>query len=190
MGLYNNKKYFNSYNKNIFNLLNRVDIKKINALVNKIVNLRKENKIILVGNGGSASIASHVAVDFTKILKVKAINFNEANLITCFANDYEYENWVAKALEAYAVKQDIAIFISSSGESKNIIRGCEYAKKNGIYTVTFTGFKKRNKLSLIGNLNFWINSKKYNHIENVHQILLLSVLDYIIDQNVKKNLAN
>ena len=113
MNLFNNKKYFNSYNKNIFNLLNKVDIKKINTLVDRIVNLKKESKIILVGNGGSASIASHVAVDFTKILKVRAINFNEANLITCFANDYGYENWVAKAFEAYAIKHDIAIFISS-----------------------------------------------------------------------------
>jgi len=187
MALFNNKKYFSSYNKNIFNLLNSIEIKKINTLVNRIVNLKKESKIILVGNGGSASIASHVAVDFTKILKIKAINFNEANLITCFANDYGYENWVAKAFESYAIKQDLAIFISSSGESKNIIRGCEYAKKNGIYTVTFTGFKKKNKLSIIGNLNFWVNSKKYNHIENVHQILLLSILDYIFEVNAKKN---
>jgi D-sedoheptulose 7-phosphate isomerase len=187
MNLFNNKKYFNSYNNNIYNLLNKLAIKKINTLVDRIVNLKKESKIILVGNGGSASIASHVAVDLTKILKVRAINFNEANLITCFANDYGYVNWVAKAFEAYAIKQDIAIFISSSGESKNIIRGCEYAKKNGIYTVTFTGFKKRNKLSLMGNLNFWINSKKYNHIENVHQILLLSILDYILEEKVKKN---
>jgi len=157
MVLSNNKKYFNSYNKNIFNLLNEIDIKKVNILVNKIINLKNESKIILVGNGGSASIANHVAVDFAKILKVRAINFNEANLITCFANDYGYENWVAKALKTYANKGDIGIFISSSGKSKNIICGCEYAKKNGIYTITFSGFDKKNKLSLIGNLNFWVN---------------------------------
>jgi D-sedoheptulose 7-phosphate isomerase len=186
--LNNSKKYFILYNRNIFNLLNDIDIKKINTLVSKIVNLKKESKIILAGNGGSASIASHTAVDFTKILKVRAINFNEANLITCFSNDYGYEKWVAKAFEAYASKNDIAIFISSSGESKNILRACKYAKKKGIYTVTLTGFKKKNKLSLLGNLNFWVNSKKYNHVENVHQILLLSTLDYISEKNIKKNI--
>ena len=55
-------------------------------------------KALLVGNGGSSAMASHVAVDFTKAAGIRAINFNEADLITCFANDYGYENWVAQAL--------------------------------------------------------------------------------------------
>jgi len=76
----------------------------------------KGRKVILVGNGGSAAIASHVAVDLTKAARVRAINFNEADLITCFANDYGYEHWVEKALGAYADPGDLAILISSSGE--------------------------------------------------------------------------
>ena len=59
---------------------------------------RKRKKVILVGNGGSAAMASHVSVDLTKICKIRAINFNEADLLTCFANDYGYENWVQKIL--------------------------------------------------------------------------------------------
>ena len=54
-------------------------------------------KVIIAGNGGSAAMASHVAVDFTKAAGIRAINFNEADLITCFSNDYGYEHWVAQA---------------------------------------------------------------------------------------------
>ena len=82
-----------------------------------------------MGNGGSAAIASHVSVDFTKMCKIRAVNFNEADLLTCFSNDYGYENWVKKALSSYADRGDLLICISSSGESKNIIKGAKFAKK-------------------------------------------------------------
>lgn len=182
------KNYFDKYNREIKILLDSIDNKARDLLIKKIILLKKNNKIIITGNGGSASIASHVAVDFTKVLKIRSVNFNEANLITCFANDYGYENWVAKAFSNYAVKGDIGIFISSSGKSKNIINGCNYAKKNGIFTVTLSGFKKNNQLYKSGNLNFWVDSNKYNHVENVHQIWLLSIIDYLKDFNIKKDI--
>ena len=178
--------YFDKYNREIKILLDGIDNKARDLLIKKIILLKKNNKIIITGNGGSASIANHVAVDFTKVLKIRSVNFNEANLITCFANDYGYENWVAKAFSSYAIKGDIGIFISSSGKSKNIINGCNYAKKNGIFTVTFSGFKKNNQLYKTGNLNFWVDSNKYNHVENIHQIWLLSIMDYLKDFNIKK----
>ena len=58
----------------------------------------------------------------TKVAKIRAINFNEANLITCFANDYGYDNWMTKAIDFYADKGDLIIFVSSSGKSKNILK--------------------------------------------------------------------
>ena len=76
------------------------------------------NTIYIVGNGGSASIASHVSVDFAKVARIKSATFNNANLITCFANDYGYENWVTEAIKAYLNKNDMVILISSSGNSK------------------------------------------------------------------------
>ena len=79
------------------------------SLIEKTLN--KEGKLIFVGNGGSAAMSSHVAVDFTKNAKIKSINFNEPDLITCFANDYGYENWVAKALEFYANKNDLVFLM-------------------------------------------------------------------------------
>ena len=74
-------------------------------------------------------MASHVAVDFTKAAGIRAINFNEADLLTCFANDYGYENWVVKALEFYADEGDLVILVSSSGQSPNMLNGAKQAKE-------------------------------------------------------------
>ena len=77
------------------------------------------------------------------------------------------------------MKDDVIILISSSGKSKNIINAAKYAKKNNIYLVTLTGFKKNNPVSKLGNQNLWINSTEYNVIEMVHHIWLLSIVDLI-----------
>ena len=149
--------------------------------ISKILKQAKKNKkkVILVGNGGSAAMASHVSVDLTKMCKIRAINFNEADLLTCFSNDYGYENWVKKALSFYADKGDVLICISSSGNSKNIINGAKFAKKIGCKVITLTGFDKKNKVRKIGNVNLWLNSKNYNFVEMTHHIWLLSIVDYI-----------
>jgi D-sedoheptulose 7-phosphate isomerase len=150
----------------------------------KIIRILKETKknkkkVILVGNGGSAAMASHVSVDLVKMCKIRAINFNEADLLTCFSNDYGYENWVQKALSFYADKGDLLICISSSGESKNIINGAKFAKKIGCKVVTLTGFNKKNRVRKIGYVNLWADSKNYNIIEMTHHTWLLSIVDII-----------
>ena len=93
-----------------------------------VVTANGGGKVILVGNGGSAAMASHVAVDLTKAAGIRAINFNEADLITCFSNDYGYEKWVEKAVDFYADKNDVLVLISSSGKSLNMINACKAAK--------------------------------------------------------------
>ena len=114
------KKYFDKLKENIFDY----DEKKLNLFVKYLKQTKKNNKkVIIVGNGGSAAMASHVSVDLTKTCKIRSINFNEADLLTCFANDYGYENWVKKAADFSADKNDLFICISSSGMSKNIING-------------------------------------------------------------------
>ena len=138
---------------------------------------KRNNKILIFGNGGSAAIASHFSVDMTKIGKIRSVNFNESDLLTCFSNDYGYENWVKKCIEFYADKTDLIILISSSGESKNMINAAKFAKAKKIKLITFTGFNKSNKLKKYGNLNFWVDSKIYNHIENIHQYWLLALAD-------------
>jgi D-sedoheptulose 7-phosphate isomerase len=176
----NTVQFLNNYWNEIYQNLENLDIKKFQILKKKIFLLNNRNKIILVGNGGSASISSHVAVDFTKITGKRSVCFNEANLITCFANDYGYENWVAKALKSFSISGDIIILISSSGKSKNLINACNFAKKKSLFVATFTGFQKNNPLSKLGDLNFWVNSNKFNIIEMVHHICLLSLVDSLI----------
>jgi D-sedoheptulose 7-phosphate isomerase len=166
--------------------INKSDLEFFTQLILKTVKSRK--KIIVVGNGGSAAISSHVSVDFTKAAGIRAINFNEADLLTCLSNDFGYENWISKALDLYSDNGDMLILISSSGESKNIINGALSAKDKNLSLVTFSGFSAGNKLRSLGDLNFWVNSHSYNIVEMTHHIWLLAIVDYIIFLNQEKNL--
>ena len=168
--------YFSKFTKFVLNN-NDKDFLKIVDILKEVKRNRK--KVILVGNGGSAALASHVSVDLTKMCKIRAINFNEADLLTCFSNDYGYENWVQRALSFYADKGDLLICISSSGQSKNIINGAKFAKKIGCKVVTLTGFDKNNMVRKIGNINLWLDSKNYNLVEMTHHIWLLAIVDFI-----------
>jgi len=172
------KDYLNRYKKSLF----ETDIS------NKLIEMKKMlldikssgKKVIIAGNGGSAAMASHVAVDFTKQGGIRTINFNEVDLITCFANDYGFENWVSKAIEFYSDEGDLVILISSSGNSKNMVNAAQTSIKLGMKVITFTGFTPKNALKQEGQLNFWVDSKAYNIIENTHQIWLLMLCDLII----------
>lgn len=142
---------------------------------------RSGRKVILVGNGGSAAMASHVAVDLTKNAGVRAINFNEADLITCFANDYGYEQWMAQAVEHYGDAGDVLMAISSSGQSKNILNACAAARRTGFaLVVTLSGFDPDNPLRQLGDENLWVDSRAYNLVELTHQFWLLALVDLII----------
>tara|TARA_Y100000768_G_C23927799_1_gene658455 strand:+ start:645 stop:1187 length:543 start_codon:yes stop_codon:yes gene_type:complete len=175
---------FKNYNETINSLLSSIPENYFNKSIKLIKKTIKNNgKIYIVGNGGSASIASHVSVDFAKVAKVRSATFNNANLITCFANDYGYDNWVVEAIKAYMLKKDMIVLISSSGKSKNIINAAKYCKKNSINLITLSGFKKDNPLKKIGNINFYINSNQYNFIEMCHHIILV----YLVDVFSKKN---
>ena len=140
----------------------------------------KDGKIIVVGNGGSAGIASHIAVDFTKAAKIRAVCFNEAALLTCFANDFGYENWVSEALKSYADNQDLVILISSSGKSQNIINAAKYCNDKNLSLITLTGFNFDNPVRSFGNVSLWVKSRSYNFIEMAHHIWLLSLIDCAI----------
>ena len=163
-------------------------IKPDNNIIKKLIEVRdiflktskKRSKILIFGNGGSAAIASHVSVDLTKNAKIRTVNFNESDLITCFSNDYGYERWIEKTIDFYADKNDTIVLISSSGKSKNMINACKAAKRKKIKVISFTGHAKNNPLSKIVNLSLWVNSKAYNFVENTHQIWLLTVCDLII----------
>lgn len=140
----------------------------------------EKKKVIFAGNGASASIASHCAVDYTKQAKVRSISFNEPDFITCFANDYGFEHWIEKAVEHYGEEGDVLVLISSSGKSANVVNAAKRAKELGLTLITFTGFSAQNPLKQLGTLNFWLDSRAYNIVECTHMFWLMAVCDLII----------
>ena len=152
-----------NFYKNIFgeisNLLNQSDINSLDKIAKTLIKTKKKNnKVIIFGNGGSAAISSHVSVDLTKNAKVNCVNFNEADLLTCLSNDFGYEKVFSKALEFYADRGDIVIIVSSSGKSKNILQAAKICKKKKLALFTLTGFSKTNPLRKMGDINLWVNS--------------------------------
>jgi len=171
------KDYFELLHEKIANVDGNLLEKAVDMIKATIAN---HGKLIIVGNGGSAAMASHVAVDLTKNAGIRTINFNEADLLTCFANDYGYEHWVTQAIKFYADEGDLAVLISSSGASKNILNGAKTAKEMGLKVITFSGFRTDNPLKDYGDLNFYVDSKGYNIIEMTHHVWLLALVDRII----------
>lgn len=181
--------FINKYDEEFIKLLKTEIVfkEKFIKFYKKILNIKKnKKKIIIAGNGGSAAISSHFSVDMTKNGGVRTINFNESDLLTCFSNDYGYENWVKQSLKFYLDPGDLIILVSSSGNSKNLINASKFLKNKKNELITFTGFNGNNLLCKYGGINFIVNSKNYNIIENIHQYWLLMMVDLISNFNKKK----
>ncbi len=178
------KKFLTFYLEDFSDLVkpNEETVEKLAEVADLLKNVNSVGKKTLIfGNGGSAAISSHFSVDLTKNAGLRCVNFNEADLITCFANDYGFDRWVEKAVDFYGDEGDLLIVISSSGSSKNMLNGVK-AARNGNFqaVVTLSGFAENNPLSQFGDINLWINSRAYNFVENIHQIWLLAIVDLII----------
>ena len=167
--------FFDSFCVDITERLRDVTPQALDSVCLSLVDAQAQNrKVILAGNGGSAAIASHVSVDLTKAAGVRAVSFNESDLITCYANDFGYQHWVAKAIESYGDAGDVAILISSSGQSPNIVNAARCARDRGLTVLTLSGFAAANPLRALGDQNLWVNSDSYNIVETVHQSWLLA----------------
>ena len=154
--------------------------KKILSICDALSKTKSKNSIHIFGNGGSSSIASHFSMDLTNNSNIKCYSYNDPALITCYANDFKYENWISRVIQKYGNKDDLLILISSSGKSKNMLNAVTAAKKMKFSkVVTFTGFDINNSLKKRGDINIWIDSKMYNVIENSHQFYLLLLVDMI-----------
>ena len=172
------KEYFDLYKKPLFD---KLVINQLLVLKNALETVHKNGgKTMAMGNGASASIASHISTDLSKGAGIRTVNFNDANLITALSNDYGYESWMAKAIEIYGDSGDMVILVSSSGSSKNVIKAADVAKRMDMKIVTFSGFMTDNPLKQCGDINLWVDSKAYNVIENMHMIWLTAVCDAII----------
>jgi D-sedoheptulose 7-phosphate isomerase len=137
-------------------------------------------KVILIGNGGSAGIASHMAVDIWKNGGIRATAFNDSSLLTCIGNDFGYEHVFEKPMEMFAEPGDVLIAISSSGSSENILLGADAARKKGLSVITFSGFEVDNPLSAKGDVNFYTPCRAYGPVEVLHQLLCHCILDTVM----------
>ena len=178
------KEFLKSYLNDFSNLVkpNKVVVHNLVEIADLLKSTYDQGKKALIfGNGGSAAIASHFSVDLTKNAGLRCVNFNEADIITCFANDYGFERWVEKAVDFYGDAGDLLIVISSSGSSENMLNGVK-AARNGNFkaVITLSGFAEDNPLCQLGDINLWINSTAYNFVENIHQVWLLAIVDLII----------
>ena len=150
--------------------------------IKQVAGLKKNNKLIFIGNGGSASIASHMAADFLKNGGIPAIAFNDASLITCLSNDLGYENVFKKPLEMLACKGDFLVSISSSGRSANILQATQAAKKIGCFVITLSAFDSGNPLRKMGDINFYIKSDSYGYVETAHSTICHCLLDMVMQK--------
>ena len=140
--------------------------------------VNQAKRIFFIGNGGSNSIASHMMEDFGKMLRKQTFSFSDASLITCYANDYGYENAMAEWLKVYEPnEQDLLVAISSSGSSKNILNAVAIAKSARCPILTLSGFDDQNPLRSAGNVNLHIESRSYGIVETMHQVFIHTVLD-------------
>lgn len=137
-------------------------------------------KVIYIGNGGSASIAGHMAADLWKNGSVKTLCFSDPSLLTCVANDLGYENVFAAPVAAYAEQGDLLVAISSSGRSPNILKAAEAGLKKGCALVTLSGFTPDNPLRSLGKINFYVDSSNYGVVETSHSAICHAVADQII----------
>ncbi|MCB1134729.1 MAG: SIS domain-containing protein [Chlamydiia bacterium] len=131
----------------------------------------QDGKAMIVGNGGSAAIASHMQNDLCKCDGMRAMVFSETPLLTAWTNDVGYEVAYERQLLLWAEPRDILIAISSSGQSQNIVRTATTAQQEGVPVITLSGFSPKNTLRQIGDLNFFVPSMSYGMVELSHSIL-------------------
>lgn len=139
--------------------------------------IRSSKRVIFIGNGGSNAISSHMMEDYMKIAGKPTLSFSDAALITCFANDYGFENAIAEWIKVIFQVGDVLVATSSSGESPNILNAAKAHRDRGGRVITLTGFEPKNTLSEKGDINFNTPLKNYGIVECFHQVILHAILD-------------
>jgi len=160
----------------------KTEIDKIKLIKKDLETLvNKYPKVIIIGNGGSNSIASHISVDYTKFLKKQAISFSDGPRLTAYINDYgrdeAYKQFISEFVETTNYPKTLVILISSSGNSMNIVNTAKYCQQNLIPYVALSGFNKSNKLNnMSANFKYHVNCNSYGVVELAHEILLHSIV--------------
>jgi len=135
------------------------------------------NKMIFIGNGASASMASHYALDFAKNGGIRSLAMTDHAMLTALTNDIGGDAIFAEQIGFYAQPGDILVAISSSGSSPNILKAVERARDMGCAIITFSGFAADNPLRLSGDLNFHVAGDEYGFVETAHAALIHAIID-------------
>ena len=136
-------------------------------------------RIIILGNGGSSSVASHISQDYMKFHKKKVSILSDPSMITMLSNDFGYRKAYKKFLEYYVEKDTLVIIMSSGGESPNMLNCLEWCEKENTDYGVLTGFKSDNTIRTVAKNALWnyhIDSDSYGVVECVHQIFLHGVV--------------
>ncbi|MBT9140777.1 MAG: Phosphoheptose isomerase [Dehalococcoidia bacterium] len=159
--------------------------------VDMILSVRSASgKVMLIGNGGSAAIASHMQNDLCKAVGVRAIVFNEPPLLTALSNDHGYGCVFERPVMLWANSGDLLLAISSSGQSENILRAVRASMARECQVITLSGFSVDNPLRRMGHLNFYVPSQVYGYVELVHSVLAHFLTDCaIMSRSEKEKLA-
>ena len=185
------KDFARGYLEYLGKLLRKLDVSEIAGFIDIIRQAQEEQRrIFFIGNGGSAATASHFANDLSigvrnwnKPIRAIALTDNVA-VITAVANDYGYDDIFLFQLKAQAVKGDVLVAISASGNSKNLIRAVEYGNSFSMTTISLTGFDGGQLKNLTQN-NVHVDSEfgEYGPVEDLHMVLDHLVGAYLMLQN-------
>lgn len=175
--------FISDYLSEVKSALDSLDIDSINkALQMILIAYEKGSRVFIIGNGGSASTASHMACDLgkgtlsrfydnkEKRLRVMSLSDNIA-LLTAYANDLSFNHAFVQQLINLIEKDDLVIVLSGSGNSKNLIQAIKYAKRHKAQTIGILGFKNGGKLSSLVDCQIIVQSDHYGPIEDVHLVL-------------------
>jgi len=162
----------------------------MNEAVEQMIDLMRKaiaqgRKLLFIGNGGSASIASHQAMDYWKSAGLRALAFNDGSLLTCISNDYGYPHVFEKPVQMFAEPGDVLVAISSSGRSPSILNGVKAGRQRNCAVITLSGFSSENDLRRLGDINFYVPSDNYGHVEIAHLTILHCALDIILNQTAE-----
>ena len=179
--------FVEDYYQQYIRVLNSFDKSSLEPVLDTFLDVRdKGGTLWVAGNGGSAAIGDHTVCDVTKgthtegqpTIKSISLSSNTA-MLTALGNDLDYEQVFSQQLKYYLGKNDALLLVSSSGNSPNVVKACEYANSRGVPTIAFVGFKG-GKLREIAKHCVWIPIENYGMAEDAHQSLMHVTTQYIM----------
>lgn len=191
------QKFIKEYIDNLKRSLDLLDTEAISKAIDLLMlTYKKKKKVFILGNGGSASNASHWACDLGKgtlqkfyddrEMRFRVISLTDnVAILTAFANDLSYEDVFVQQLRNLVERGDILIVLSGSGNSVNVVRAVEYAKKFKARTIGILGFKDGGELGEMVDIPILVDSMSYGICEDIQL-----VLDHVITAWITKIKAN